>query len=144
MGVYINGMKMPKGCATCPYCDRTWNKPKCKAKSVQGRFMEQKLNLDRTRQKWCPLVYILPHGDLIDRNETIKALWKALYEYEDRTEKQFVESSELDVADWILYRIFVQDMSDIDRQTILQMPTIIPADVPDNNVGNITAEEGES
>ena len=67
-GIYIPGMEMPKGCATCPYCDRAWNKPKCKAKSTQGRFMEQKLNLDRTRQKWCPLVPVPPHGRLIDED----------------------------------------------------------------------------
>lgn len=66
MSILIRGMAMPKGCATCPYCDRAWNKPKCKAKSAQGRFMEQRLNLDRTRQKWCPLVPIPPHGRLID------------------------------------------------------------------------------
>ena len=66
MSVLITGMEMPKGCATCPYCDRAWNKPKCKAKSMQGRFMEQRLNLDRTRQKWCPLVPIPEHGRLID------------------------------------------------------------------------------
>lgn len=69
---YIKGMEMPKGCATCPYCDRAWNKPKCKAKSIQGRFMEQRLNLDRTRQKWCPLVPVPQHGDLIDRKELLK------------------------------------------------------------------------
>ena len=33
--------------------------------------MEQRLNLDRTRQKWCPLVPAPPHGDLIDRREAI-------------------------------------------------------------------------
>lgn len=70
-GIYINGMKMPKGCATCPYCNRTWNKPKCKAKSIQGRFMEQKLNLDRTRQKWCPLVPVPPHGRLIEESKVL-------------------------------------------------------------------------
>lgn len=70
-GIYIPGMKLPKGCATCPYCDRAWNKPKCKAKSVQGRFMEQRLNLDRTRQKWCPLVPVPDHGRLIDADETL-------------------------------------------------------------------------
>ena len=66
MSVLIKGMEMPKGCATCPYCDRAWNKPKCKAKSMQGRFMEQRLNLDRTRQKLCPLVPVPKHGRLID------------------------------------------------------------------------------
>ena len=61
--------------------------------------------------------------DLISREDTIDALWKALYEYEDKTEKQFQESDELDVGDWILHRIFVQNMSDIDRQTILDLPS---------------------
>ncbi len=65
----IKDMKMPKGCASCPYCDRAWNRPKCKAKSMQGRFMEQRLNLDRTRQKWCPLVPVPSHGALMDRDD---------------------------------------------------------------------------
>ena len=63
-------------------------------------------------------------SDLIDRQKAIDALWKALYEYEDKTEKQFQESDELDISEWILHRIFVQNMSDIDRQTILDAPGI--------------------
>jgi len=65
-------------------------------------------------------------GDLISRQDAINALWKALYEYEDKTEKQFIESDELNVADWIEHRIFVQNMSDIDRQTILSLPSEQP------------------
>lgn len=61
--------------------------------------------------------------DLISRQVAIDALWKALYKYEDETEKQFIESDELDVSDWMLHRIFVQNMSDIDRQTILNLPS---------------------
>lgn len=61
--------------------------------------------------------------DLISRREAIDALWKALYEYEDKTEKQFQESDELDVGDWINHRNFVQNMNDIDRQTILNLPS---------------------
>ena len=64
-------------------------------------------------------------SDLISRQAAIDALWKALYEYEDKTEKQFQESDELDIGDWILHRIFVQNMSDIDRQTILNLPSAI-------------------
>jgi len=64
--------------------------------------------------------------DPIDRQAAIDALWKALYEYEDKTEKQFQESDELEISDWFLHRIFVQNMSDIDRQTILTLPTIDP------------------
>ena len=65
----------------------------------------------------------VPNGDFILRKAAIDALWKALYEYEDRTEKQFVESDDLDVRDWIVHRIFVQNMSDIDRQVILGLPS---------------------
>ena len=65
-------------------------------------------------------------NDLISRQAAIDALWKALYEYEDKTEKQFQESEDLDVGDWIGHRIFVQNMNDIDRQTILNLPSAQP------------------
>lgn len=64
--------------------------------------------------------------DLISRQQAINALWKALYAYEDKTEKQFQESDELDVYDWILHREFVQNMSDIDRQVIRDLPSAQP------------------
>ena len=64
--------------------------------------------------------------DTISRQAAIDALWKALYEHEDETEKHFQESDELDVGDWVLHRIFVQNMSDIDRQTILNLPSAQP------------------
>ncbi len=65
-------------------------------------------------------------SDLISRRAAIDALWKALFEYEDDAEKQFQESDELDVSEWILHRTFVQNMSDIDRQTILNLPPAQP------------------
>ena len=65
-------------------------------------------------------------NDLISRQAAIDALWKTLYEYEDKTEKQFQESEDLDVGDWIEHRIFVQNMNDIDRQTILNLPSAQP------------------
>ena len=61
--------------------------------------------------------------DSIKRQDAIDALWKALYDYEDKTEKQFLESEELNTDDWFRHRIFVQNMSDIDRQTILNLPS---------------------
>lgn len=61
--------------------------------------------------------------DTINRQAAIDALWKALYEYEDKTEKQFQESEDLDLCDWMVHRIFVQNMSDIDRQTLLDLPS---------------------
>jgi hypothetical protein len=70
-------------------------------------------------------------NDYISRQQAIDALWKALYEYEDKTEKQFIDSEELDVADWIQHRNFVQNMSDIDRQTILSLPSAQPEPLTD-------------
>ena len=64
--------------------------------------------------------------DCISRQDAINALWKALYDYEDKTEKQFQESEELDIGDWIAHRIFVQNMSDIDRQAIIDLPSVMP------------------
>lgn len=66
------------------------------------------------------------NDDLISRAEAIDALWKALYTYEDETERRFQESDELNVGDWIGHRIFVQNMNDIDRQTILNLPSAQP------------------
>ena len=62
-------------------------------------------------------------NDLISRQAAINALRKALYEYEDKTEKQFQESEDLDIYDWVVHRIFVQNMNDIDVQTILDLPS---------------------
>ena len=71
--------------------------------------------------------------DCISRQEAIDALWKALHEYEDKTEKQFQKSEDLDVGDWIEHRIFVQNMNDIDRQTILNLPSAQPEVIPHRN-----------
>ena len=65
-------------------------------------------------------------NDLISRQAAIDGLWKALYEYQDKTEKQFQDSEELDLYDWMVHRIFVQNMSDIDMQTILNLPSAQP------------------
>lgn len=70
--------------------------------------------------------------EYIDKEIAIKALWNALYEYEDKTEKQFLDNLELDICSWFEHRIFVQNMSDIDRQTVLK---IQPADVRKNEHG---------
>lgn len=64
--------------------------------------------------------------DMIYRQKAIDALWKALFEYEDKTEEQFLESDELDISDWMQHRTFVQNMSDIDRETILNLPSAEP------------------
>ena len=47
-------------------------------------------------------------ADYIKREDAINALWKALYEFEDRREKIFTGVPELNIADWIIHRIHVQ------------------------------------
>lgn len=73
-------------------------------------------------------------SDTISRQDAIDVLWKAMYEYEDKMEKQFIESDDLDIEEWVLHRIFVQNMSDIDRKAILDLPSA-QTDVPERNVG---------
>ena len=68
----------------------------------------------------------------IKREDAVKALWKSLYQFEDEMEKKFIESEELKTEDWFLHRIFVQNMSDIDRHTILNLPA---ADVVERKKG---------
>ena len=110
MGVYIKGMEMPTG-------------------NDELRLIihsnGQVIISHETYYEETEAVPVPSHGDLIDRQKAINVLWKALYEYEDKIEKQFIDSPDLDVADWILHRIFVQNMSDIDRETILLLPTVI-------------------
>ncbi len=65
-------------------------------------------------------------NDMISRQAAIDAMRKALYDYEDKMEKQFQESDELDVAEWIVHRIFVQNMNAIDRKVIMDSPTAQP------------------
>ena len=42
------------------------------------------------------------------RKDVVSALWKALYSYEDKTEKQFKEDHNLEIGEWFDHRIFVQ------------------------------------
>lgn len=60
MSILIRGMEMPEGCGVCPFkddeCFGAW---KCWRVKDWGD--------DDNRAKDCPLVEILPHGDLIGR-----------------------------------------------------------------------------
>jgi hypothetical protein len=64
-----------------------------------------------------------PSGDLISRADAIKAMWKALYAYEDLTEKQFMEHEELELKDWFQHRIFVQRMHEECMKAVESLPS---------------------
>lgn len=69
MSILIKGMKMPRSCHEC----------------VAGYGMscfvcppeEDGECPDQGRASWCPLVEIPPHGDLIDRDETMNEIFEA-------------------------------------------------------------------
>lgn len=70
------------------------------------------------------LIHGKPDNDIISREQAINEMWKALYDYQDKTEKQFEEDPDLDVSDWYLHRIFVQNMSAADMNAILNLPAV--------------------
>ena len=121
MSILIRDMEMPDSCFHC------------KISEVCQYYKAE--HYANKRHDDCPLEEVPEthdkrtetHScDLIDRQVALSALWKALYDYEDKTKKQFQESKELDVSDWIQHRIFVQNMNDIDRQTIIDLPSAQP------------------
>lgn len=61
--------------------------------------------------------------DVVDRQAAVDGLWDALYNYEDRMERHYLDSDKLDVSDWFVHRNFVQDMNDIDREVINNLPS---------------------
>lgn len=121
-GWFIVGIDTPKGSYTYHYEDTYFSLFDCeeleRGKHWDGHTEKDVIRLLSLEQQ--------PSEDCISRQAAIEALWKALHEYEDKTENQFSGSKELDVADWFQHRIFVQNMSDIDRQTILNLPSATP------------------
>lgn len=66
MGVYIKGMEMPKGCASCPFFDdECFGAYKCEAVQSWGS--------DTERASGCPLIPVPPHG-LIDRERILDSI----------------------------------------------------------------------
>lgn len=61
-------------------------------------------------------------GDYISREALVNEIWKALYSYEDEMEATFMADPELDISQWFFHRIFVQTMSSIGLQVILDAP----------------------
>ena len=62
-------------------------------------------------------------SNLIRRSDAINAMWKALYAYEDLTEKQFMEHEELELGDWFKHRIFVQRMHEECMKAVEALPS---------------------
>ena len=59
MGIYIKEMEMPGACCACPCSYDNL----CAVTKQYPTFNEWY----EDRPKWCPLIPVPPHGDLIDR-----------------------------------------------------------------------------
>ena len=63
MSVLIRGMDMPESCWDCPCCNGENGYCQLRKEYVYG-------DIPRS----CPLIPVPEHGDLIDRDETVKTL----------------------------------------------------------------------
>lgn len=62
-------------------------------------------------------------ADYIKSKDVVNALWKALYSYEDKTEKQFIEDPNLKTEEWFGHRIFVQACHAECLEEVLAIPS---------------------
>ena len=67
MSVVIRGMKMPKSCDECPCYYETEGAWRNECEVLGKEYIA-----DDYRPKWCPLIELPPHGDLIDYNFCLK------------------------------------------------------------------------
>jgi len=120
MGVYISNMEMPTNCDNCWALDDYGDYPRCRITEEQRGY---NFPIREKRMDKCPLVEIPPHGRLIDADAAAKQGWTISRTYSASPTEMVYEAKTM--TDEVL-------------------PTIIEADVHDNNVGNIPAEEGET
>ena len=75
MSILIKGMEMPTCCCWCPFCRKTYTEcgsiysADCIIKKMPIKFSELDL-----RDGLCPLIEVPPHGDLIDKDETMNEI----------------------------------------------------------------------
>lgn len=116
MGFYVptnKDVKFPKACEQCYFYD-----------GLLCCVLDTYIYDPENKHVECPLIEVSPHGDLIDRDELKERLeYVAGLEWNQRVGASPGIECAIDMLD--------------DAQTV------IPADVPDNNVGNIPAEEGD-
>ena len=113
MGVYIKGIEIPKDCPMCQlaHWDAAGNFTGCNIVCGKKYAMSDKEYADsNTRPDWCPLVFVPPHGDLIDRGYAIATACSGRIRTLPTTE---------DGENWIR----VEEV----RESIKNAPTIIPA-----------------
>ena len=81
-GIYIPDMKMPRDCSMCPmafYISRFYFTG-CGIVHSKRYAMQDDVEYANSseRPKWCPLVAVPDHGDLIDRSAALDSLMSGM------------------------------------------------------------------
>lgn len=84
MSVYIPGMEMPRGCASCKISRRNGKKMICPFIWKCEWDIHDPMSADH-RLDGCPLVPVPNHGDLIDRDKLEKDIDKYIGGEESRS-----------------------------------------------------------
>jgi len=72
MSILIKGMEMPKSCWECKLTDKKQPPKSCIFKSWYTLSRDDK----PSTCNWCPLIYIPPHGRLIDADVLLEEIYK--------------------------------------------------------------------
>ena len=117
MSVIVKGMEMPDRCSNCPLRHMDFmgdNRCVVLGLPVLGKA--------KTRPSDCPLLPLpSEHGDLIDRDALLTQAWQNFYKHEDDMEKKD--------KDYLpLGRIYEQNGFEVCQQTIVNTPTVVPAE----------------
>lgn len=74
MSVLIKGMKMPKNCFECVCKHKIFSEMRCYEFPDFEFDGTEKFPHMEDRSRYCPLVFVPPHGDLIDQEAFRKSL----------------------------------------------------------------------
>ena len=106
MGVYIQGMEMPKSCSLCKLKTAVGpDKEKCLVSGVEFYSWDAGWGDEQRRHESCPLIPVPPHGRLIDADAVLSQY------------KGNILTAQTDYAEGL------RDVAN----DIMQAPTIIPA-----------------
>ena len=111
-GVYIPGMEMPKGCASCKISRRNSKKMICPFIWKCEWDVHDPMSADH-KLDGCPLLPVPPHGDLIDRDALSK-----------RIKEETINQAEFYADRWHPVVLAYGDC----YGKVQNAPTIIPAD----------------
>ena len=84
MGIYFKDFEMPEGCAYCPVEQRVGADFGC---GILGFDDANTTCMVHERRKDCPIIFVLPHGDLIDRDFLITRLENQMKENPNLVER---------------------------------------------------------